>query len=1842
MNEVRVLPLVRAVANGADSKNQRIRVTLILSPRVVDSPDGFALAEWPQGAANWMRKHFEGPAADTELRLSIISSGNQIARTPAARISEFDLTPMEHVAWKDVNTFWQTCLLKEDDSGWRKLADNLDGALDCTSFKTTLKGKYDLPTQMPDHKHFDVDGALLASVDSSNPPVIGSIIPIKHADLAVDEERRRALRVMRKITSGPNSVPDDAPPAEKPDTSPPASDPKAFQEQVRAYHWTRFVSAVCATDGDRANSAAWYQAICSALENPDVDCSKLDYRDGDGGPIPDKSKCDPAACAADRASYVFGTWLQRRKDLNHNVLKNGSIERAGAAAISETLKTTVSEEADSRMLAIFHALQDDPVLSRVFVLAVDLDFAWPEGFSETDATYLHLLLGTRNGEEQTIVGAATHTNVSVATAAKLERDAFWPVSAFEAGIASKKTVPADCFGSLIEQENGIWCLGLGAPADTSAPVRPPRYDFVSLDVRRSVDSKRGNRDQGERQITSGLTVLDRGRAHQILRELALANRGSQCTGGPVILYAEDLTIGRRVDIAAARAGSDIDGVQWRGLMQRTVRYQFRGQQAAMQTAIAAFFAKASHDNNRMLVMEGSFQVVARHVPGVPPNDNSDPTWDVTADEAIFAWDGTPAGVLTDPGQPQASDSFSLPYQRFFDLPGLQDRHLLPPPLRYGVPYLLSMRSVFFGGGSPNREATHSFHSRTNGQHMLPPSRMSANGEKMVVAPRCFLRHASILAPTLLLPAHLAVLRDKVMGYEQLDQAIVRTGLASGQARGDDEDASYATLGQRLNPAHTMRVFVAPEASFEDVVRHGRLDVAEPNEVIRGGLLTVAYSYLHREPGATDSVVRGFPYVLTDRYASLEPDGVVERRREPKPAERSGASITGGIPLFQPGGPHNVPPGKAGWLPDPAVSQFVIRARLRGSDRYLRDCLEADLYDKGIRYPDALPLVVALGRKAGKRPGEPATSIHQLTGGLVQAPLKTVDSRGTVSSSRGSTQVRYFEFLLYEGEDFDLEVACLPSKDMLSGQFSLPETMAIQWMQASGDASAKENMEAFCGRIDLSVCKGVGKQFKTGLGGYAVPDDTLLQTCASTIIATMKTCWPVEEVSAVTRLRVCHAVNRPALAPLLLDPCVRRPLSPKQNDQFSSESPDAEKGTAVLLTGKVALDLDLTDAFEIIVESTATQSTALDETKRARSAISRRTGRWPTYTTPDGQQAYVSTGHVLGFSVAQNGRVELPRQRVTLLRVDNLPVAKAIGDIVKPGAAPLECGVRQDDTSLFSGEPVVAENGERRTALNLGVLHARAMLNQPIVMNVARPDCTEDVNPTTRTIRLSLPHIFADTRARELKVQVRGLSRFAETFETAPAYTQAGPRLLQMRQALSSRDQSTFSEVATVWSCATERPAACEPLRPEPAFLFDRSVEDDGAGGRIHYVERHTLTRLYFERGWFSSGEGERLGIVLWPPEYFDETKHILERNIVSVDGRSFSIARFEDKDLGVAGAYITRWGGDPIRKDSRPQEAVLIPTGAFADAFDSRTGECRYPALPHAPQVVPRAWMPVPTWKDPDEPQQPAVDSGKQDKDANQPGQSASNKQPEPDEFMPVTLLTYEPCFDIDREQWYVDVDLRGSSPSEPFVRFGLVRYQAHAVNQHLCVSVPVTVTVPLLPSRRLCVYLASPDASNRRHLLILLNGPGSSGIKDLQIEQNFGSVAKEEERDEMKHAFETLQRPWMRVWIFLETKDETGVLHREPIKTDAAFEGQLVQADVSGDELSWILEIDLPEHQSDSRRAGTLVAYVEEVDRRMPASYPREPVEPMAIFTESTFIDSGPRFSARVPLIEVNAAAYA
>ncbi|MFF0952150.1 hypothetical protein ACFYE9_32390 [Rhizobium leguminosarum] len=1778
-----VLPLLRVIANGRylreRDKQTCLKFAVVATPEFVEGAaafDALAFDSWPVQITTRLREGSEWPFKNgLQLyfrRISAESISPDIAGPKWIALPLQLTAPKAYAdknAWGAIDALWKKTLVPPDLL--QSLARDIKNSLDNKKQTSDLRPSYDSKVKL------NSEGAIPTQpYDAATADVIRGVLPIRQSDFAIEEQGERAARILAKQLRGPRAVLEDIEPGDM-------DYQKKFEEAVRD------------TQAERAATEKLFRDIING-DKPSDDSLVTPA----ASLVPQKASVAQDENATSehrslrRATHEYGTWRQQRTPP----------------------ETDSQKKALDRLRGIFYAIQGDPTLSRLFGLTFDFEVeesVFRASLKDQDSTSIDVHLA--------VAPAAASSSKPVATAARLNPMGFWPVSAFEALVfRNGENYRLLSLPQLVEQSNGLWKMGASFGTGRAAD----RYDLTSLDLRRSVSSKSRDRDLGEAQTTCGFTILDRGRAAQVARDLALTRlqTGDKETTPPeiVVLHAEELTIGRHVDVAAAKGGTDVAKLKWRSLLRRYVDFDFGQDDKTLEKIVSELVAV--HTSKRVLE-EISFQVAARLMP-MATEDAS--TYEVITEEAIFLWDGTPGGVLTDGPKSQEQPDDMLPFARALDLPGKEaaGQDLRPAPLRFGYPYVFRFRSMFLGGGSPDpNDAT--MNENIGDDEILP------KGVVGKARPRRFLRHEKIAAPTLALPARLAVERiSRRMGYEQADQAIVRSWNDEPSnmepiSSTDPIKGEYVAGSTRALPNVTTRVFIPPEVPFELVVRHSKLEETQNVTALRrGGLRDVAYTPKRPPkevmPGETKLKPSGFPVAITTIKDTFDPEGAAYRR-----LVAAADSTERGIPLFQPGGKNTTKDGEDGYLPDPAISNYSIRARIRGSDRYLSDDLLVSIYDKKA-YPHVLPLAIVVS-KAGKgardlRPSHP-DSITEIA---THSGPRWMTSSGTFHKTQqaSSTQVQHVSIALFPGEDFDLEVACLPEPQMLKQRFAVVETTALQLASAGNNAADLVQLTDICGDIVVDACKVTGmSQPLTGIGGADVPDDNTLGQIATNMIDAVRKRWPIEEIAAVTKLRVCHAVNKPMMASWHEGPVntFRRSEVYPCEQIINPELKDDDGAHGVLLAATVDVDLSLVGSFVVIAETVGADGSKLDDPARGRSMISKRSGRWPKLTTSDGKQAYVSPRDVVGFDVGADGAVTLPTQQITLLSVGNLPTHGAVGELIAHVQDPKTrlCKIPPPEELPNTVEPVGEHPGApvfgapvgRKTSIALAPLFVSGS-TAPISQRLAMQSGALDVIKLTRSLKAEKPYIFKDTLARKLKLSLISVCRHASAFETAPDYGGAAEQLLYRRQPLRRSEQSILNTAAAeVWVNSSARPATPELRRPEPSFVFGRGLATDAAGAITHSVTRQALTRLYFGRSWFSSGEGERIGIVLWPPKYRDLSTIGVDRDRIKFGERELDLKNFEDRDLGAGGSFVTRWGGDPIRRDPSPQMGNFIPPTAFEDFTKLDTG-------PHKPRYEETVEMPIPRASPP-----------QTDEEAN----SKPDSKP-PYEFLQVSLLTYEPCFDLDREEWFVDIDLKPIRASEPFVRFGLVRFQKQSINSDIMVSEPVTTMMQLLPQRNVALIDRGLSEDEARMFELVVRGMGSLDIEDLRPESLPGG-----DTDQWVKNFDLLRMPKIRLAVFHEVGSGSTLVRTpcslEELEADEFGQTVLGEAEIENDELVWKHEFELPPTLLRDLGPGRFVAYVEEIDLRMPASYHTEPIDFSTMFSPATFETSGPRFSARVAFLE-------
>jgi hypothetical protein len=159
-----------------------------------------------------------------------------------------------------------------------------------------------------------------------------------------------------------------------------------------------------------------------------------------------------------------------------------------------------------------------------------------------------------------------------------------------------------------------------------------------------------------------------------------------------------------------------------------------------------------------------------------------------------------------------------------------------------------------------------------------------------------------------------------------------------------------------------------------------------------------------------------------------------------------------------------------------------------------------------------------------------------------------------------------------------------------------------------------------------------------------------------------------------------------------------------------------------------------------------------------------------------------------------------------------------------------------------------------------------------------------------TKHFSSKHEFHDTKHRKVAYTAVATTRFKEYF---PDALTADPN-----------NVTRTSQPVTISVLNSSRPAAPKPLYVVPTFKW----ESETAGAWSVSKRSGRGLRVYLNRPWFSSGEGELLGAVLWgcaPPPHSQFNGWSMQDSLK---------------------AYVTQWGKDPIwTTSSLPSQAMPLP-----------------------------------------------------------------------------------------------------------------------------------------------------------------------------------------------------------------------------------------------------------------------------------------------------------------------------
>lgn len=309
-------------------------------------------------------------------------------------------------------------------------------------------------------------------------------------------------------------------------------------------------------------------------------------------------------------------------------------------------------------------------------------------------------------------------------------------------------------------------------------------------------------------------------------------------------------------------------------------------------------------------------------------------------------------------------------------------------------------------------------------------------------------------------------------------------------------------------------------------------------------------------------------------------------------------------------------------------------------------------------------------------------------------------------------------------------------------------------------------------------------------------------------------------------------------------------------------------------------------------------------------------------------------------------------------------------------------------------------------------------------------------PDTPKEQCLIQHDFVDAKARLVTFSLRATSRFLKHFPEA------------QQNVLSEPGPQTSR-----WVMATKPPAP-----PSVAYVVPllQSSKRSQPGLQVH--KRHgNWIRIWLERPWYSSGEGELLALVCWPGDLLrprgGARDYLLDQASRAWGSVSSPPVAGKAPDIPEQlKALFTGWGHDPIWEQKG--KLRLMPAGAFANRLD--TGLVR---------VV--------------------------------PSQLLAGHSPTKDDER-VGLALYEPQYHKAEQRWYADVQITPDGDAYyPFVRLCLARYQPNAIAGCELSEIVSSEFIQLLPEREVSIQV-SEVARKVARLQVSIAGPVSLRLSEV------------------------------------------------------------------------------------------------------------------------------------------------
>jgi hypothetical protein len=325
------------------------------------------------------------------------------------------------------------------------------------------------------------------------------------------------------------------------------------------------------------------------------------------------------------------------------------------------------------------------------------------------------------------------------------------------------------------------------------------------------------------------------------------------------------------------------------------------------------------------------------------------------------------------------------------------------------------------------------------------------------------------------------------------------------------------------------------------------------------------------------------------------------------------------------------------------------------------------------------------------------------------------------------------------------------------------------------------------------------------------------------------------------------------------------------------------------------------------------------------------------------------------------------------------------------------------------------------------------------------DLLSDEGGALRGLSYAFPSRYPKGKARRVRLRIVATSRYPKFFTShsdaenpsgIAALSQFEKESVEARTVAKLDPEQKFEMAVWFKSSVRPPPPLIDCILPE--FSWEVLENEPGRRFKIRRraVQNVRLRNVRPADEWYKSGEDEKMGLVCWPPELFDNPSppasgHELEDRLSTLQ---------ENEPL------VTAWGSDPIRL-SGVNEPLIQAKSFFG--YDTTFKPAKVLLPP--PEGTPPAGS-------------PNDDTAKR----------------------AVVVLPFDAVLNSTYGYRECKIGILPGRNYSPMVRLGLVRYQPHAIDGYE-ISQPVVDEVPMLPTRYVVVEVL--DSGRRIHLLVYGQG---------------------------------------------------------------------------------------------------------------------------------------------------------